>query len=161
MGTNPIQEIFAYSIAAGVIVAIVFVIHKFKSTELDVKVMSDTIIFKTAKNTLALAPYICVSNDRKRKRVLSVGLQESPKEPHIMVNLTKYAGEAGGEREYYECLSTFFRYAFCKLINRNFFVLPKVSLSGVDILTSNFPNSNTKPIFKALKQAGAIQSKIV
>ena len=161
MDLTSFREIFGYSLAAGIVIALVFIVHKFKSTKIEINVTDDAIIFKTETNTITFAPYLCISKGSKRKRLLSVGQETPPMEPHILVSLVGYAGEAGGEKEYYECLSAFFRFAFYKVINRRFFVLPKVSMVGAEKLTSNFPSSEKTSIYKALKHAGAIECKIV
>ncbi len=152
-----LKEILSYTALIGVLAAIWFVVYKFGSTAVDVEIKDESIVLKTNKTILNLAPCLYISAGHKKKKLLSVGQEATPNEPYIKVHLLKYDDEVGGSKEYYEYVSAFFRFAFCKLINRRIFVLPKVSLKGAEKLSYDLNDTNNNSVYKAFRQAGAIE----
>ena len=152
-----LKEILAFILSIGTVAFIRKMIFKYASTKVEVEIMEDHITLKTNNETLTLSPCLFLSNDHRKKRLLIVGKETIPAEPHIKVNLTKYSGEAGGSKAYYDCVSAFFRYAFCKIIKRRIFSLPKVYLKGAEKLSYTSGDINNHLIHKAFKNAGAVE----
>ena len=159
MDYSLLKQILSYAALISVPATIWFFAYKFGSTMVEIEITDNSIILKTNKNSLILVPclYISAGHNKKQKQLLSVGQEEAPNEPHTKIHLFKYDNEFGSSEEYYECVSAFFRFAFCKLINRRIFVLPKVSLKGAEKLSYNSNDTNNNSVYKAFRQAGAIE----
>ena len=151
-----IKDLISGLLTVGVIYILFSMAIKFGSTKVEITIEENSINLSTDKNKLILAPYLYLSGEGKKKRLLGVGSEDAPQEPHVKINLINCHSKIG-EEEYYECVSAFFRFAFTKLIKRHFFVLPRITLTGAQYLKYNSHQNNNDRVYKAFRQAGAIE----
>lgn len=159
MKNTVFNEFLSYVISISAIAMLWALFYKFACPKVSVEINEASISFKSNKGQISPKPLLYISKVKKRNRLLCIGQEFSPTEPSLRIDLFNYDAE-GNVREYLECVAAFFRYGFQKVIGRNFFVVPKVTIKGAENLFSKFGALTPNSFAKAIRQAGAIECNI-